>query len=353
MELFKEGNVEFYAPAGDITKKLPVFYNPVMKFDRDLTIAVLQHFKGRYCDALAGTGIRGMRAAKEAGFEVWINDMNPKAIELVKKNLKKNKITAEVSHSDINLFLRQFREGKFDVIDIDPFGSFITAFDSAVRALHRDGGLLCLTATDTAPLCGVSVKTCQRRYDAKPLRVSFAKEIGLRILIGACARMIAKYDFGFKPLLCYNHRHYFRLFLLTDNSMDNADEMLKKVCYLQYCPKCDWRDYAKVDRFKEKCPNCRGRLDWTGPLWSGEFADVDFLKKLSVDNKEIDKLISLLKQEQQVTVPFYDLHHLAELNKTMTRKKDDIIGEIRSKGKKAYNTHFCTTGIRSEILPSF
>lgn len=360
MRLFREGDIEFYAPEGDITKKLPVFYNPVMKFDRDLTIAVLRAFREsraskevpRYCDALAGTGIRGMRAAKEAGFDVWMNDMNPKAVELIKKNVGENGIKAEIAHSDVNLFLRQFRDGKFDAIDIDPFGSFITAFDSAVRALHRDGGLLCLTATDTAPLCGVSIKTCQRRYDAKPLRVSFAKEVGLRILIGSCARMISKYDFAFKPLLCYNHRHYFRLFLLTDNSMERADEMLKEVAYLQHCQKCDWRDYAAIDGFKERCPKCGGRLDWAGPLWSGRFADVDFLRSLSFEDKEMEKLLGFLRKEQQIVAPFYDLHHIAELNKAVTKKKSGIIGSVRKKGGKACETHFCDTGIRSSIPPS-
>jgi len=177
--IFKEGEVEFHASEGEATKKLPVFYNPAMAFDRELTSAISKNYSGKYCDGLAGSGIRGMIAAKN-GFEVSLNDASESAIKILKKNLKANKIKANVSCEDVNLFLRQHRCDKFDVIDIDPFGSFMSSLDSVFRAINRKGGLICLTATDTAPLCGVSINTCQRRYDARPIRVSYAKEVGFK-----------------------------------------------------------------------------------------------------------------------------------------------------------------------------
>jgi len=352
---FREGEVEFYAPEGDATKKLHVFYNPVMALDRDLTVAVLRAHGGRsYCDALAGSGIRGMRAAKETGFkDVFFNDSSDEAVGLIKRNLKRNDIEGQVSCEDINLFLRRFRRDKFDVIDIDPFGSSIVALDSALRAIKRKNGLLCLTFTDTAPLCGVSIKTCQRRYDARPIRTSYAKEVGLRILIGACARMVAKYEFALRPLLCYNRRHYFRLFLTTENGMKKADDMLSQMSYLQHCFKCDWRGYAAVDRFEDKCPNCGAKLDWAGPLWTGVFADTQFCGNLEGSHPEIRNLARLIANEQEIATPFYDLHHFSKLRKVLCPAKNGLMAKLRETGHKAAETHFAKTGIRSDVLPDF
>ncbi len=355
MKTFSEGKIEFCAPEGDATKKLPVFYNPEMEFDRDLTVAIARAVGGRkYADALAGSGIRGMRACGEAGFkELFLNDSSPDAINLIKRNLMKNGIEAEVSCEDVNLFLRRFRCEKFDVIDIDPFGSSIVALDSALRAVKRKGGLLCLTFTDTAPLCGVSVKTCQRRYDARPIRTSYAKEVGLRILIGACARMSGKYDFSLKPLLCYNRRHYFRLFLQTENGIQKANKALEPLSYLQHCFKCDWRGYANVGRFLESCHHCGAELAWAGPMWAGQFADAGFCEKLESDNPKIEELAGLIAREQEVSEPFYDLHHLCKLRKSQCVPKSQAIENVHKKGKKASETHFSRWGIRSGVLPEF
>ncbi|HIE41109.1 MAG TPA: hypothetical protein EYP80_00430 [Candidatus Aenigmarchaeota archaeon] len=43
----KEGKVEFFVPIEEkLTKKVCVFYNPVMKFDRDLSEIIISILKG-------------------------------------------------------------------------------------------------------------------------------------------------------------------------------------------------------------------------------------------------------------------------------------------------------------------
>mmetsp|Transcript_5010 Transcript_5010/g.12093 ORF Transcript_5010/g.12093 Transcript_5010/m.12093 type:complete len:92 (+) Transcript_5010:49-324(+) len=46
----------------------------------------------------------------------------------------------------------------FDVIDLDPYGSAAEFLDGAVQAVS-DGGLLCVTCTDKAVLCGRNTET--------------------------------------------------------------------------------------------------------------------------------------------------------------------------------------------------
>ncbi|NOY11532.1 MAG: tRNA (guanine(10)-N(2))-dimethyltransferase, partial [Archaeoglobi archaeon] len=47
-----------------------VFYNPRMEFCRTADMEVFRHLRSKsYLDALAASGVRGIRAMLEAGFE--------------------------------------------------------------------------------------------------------------------------------------------------------------------------------------------------------------------------------------------------------------------------------------------
>src|SRR3989338_10602911 len=103
MKKVKEGKAEIFVEEGDPTKKLPVFYNPEMEEQRNLTISVLNsYFKKSFlaCDPLAGSGVRGIRILKETKGKVVLNDITTKAVELIEKNLKLNKLRSEVSQKD-------------------------------------------------------------------------------------------------------------------------------------------------------------------------------------------------------------------------------------------------------------
>jgi len=96
----KEGEASISLTSEDkISKSLPVFYNPVMKLNRDISIILLNALgkKGmQMCDPLAGTGIRSLRFLKELkqgiAESVTVNDANPRFPEAIKANLKRNKL---------------------------------------------------------------------------------------------------------------------------------------------------------------------------------------------------------------------------------------------------------------------
>ncbi|XP_011810329.1 PREDICTED: tRNA (guanine(26)-N(2))-dimethyltransferase [Colobus angolensis palliatus] len=58
---------------------------------------------------------------------------------------------------------------RFDVIDLDPYGSPTPFLDAAVQAVS-EGGLLCVTCTDMAVLAGNSGETCYSKYGAMALK---------------------------------------------------------------------------------------------------------------------------------------------------------------------------------------
>lgn len=354
LKKIKEGKIEIYYYPGEISKKTKVFYNPDMRFNRDISVSALKVFqrnikrKLTVMDVLAGTGIRGLRYSKEVkGInKVILNDLNPSAIKLIKKNIKLNKIkNAELYQKDANVLLSEYKY-LIDFVDIDPFGSPIQFLDSAARAVSNKG-FLGITATDTGPLCGTYPRTCFRRYNSKPLRVDIKKEIGLRILISSIVKECSKYDKGFIPVLCLSKRHYFRVFGRIDKRKSGAEKALDNIGYILYCNKCGFRSFSK--EILEKCENCNSKLDYAGPLWIGNIFEKSFCKKMYENNKneESRKFLEIVKEESKFNFLWYDLHDLSKKTKKEIPRTEDLIKKLRKKGFKATRTHFSGSGIRT------
>jgi len=69
-------------------------------------------------------------------------------------------------------------------VDLDPYGSPTQLLDSAVQAV-AEGGLLLVTATDMAVLCGNNGEACWGKYGSYPLHRPYCHEMALRILLAA------------------------------------------------------------------------------------------------------------------------------------------------------------------------
>ncbi len=99
------------------------FYNPRMRLNRDVGVAMARALEVTdYLDALAASGARGLRVAKEAGVSsVALNDVSPRAVALIKENARLNGLEGcEILSSNANVLLHQRH---FEAVDLDPFGS--------------------------------------------------------------------------------------------------------------------------------------------------------------------------------------------------------------------------------------
>jgi tRNA (guanine26-N2/guanine27-N2)-dimethyltransferase len=107
--IFQEGEIKFEVPPGEITKSSEVFYNPVMEFPRDVSIAVYKSLfsEGSFLDSLSASGVRALRVAKEVGLDVTANDLNPSAVRLIKKNAKKNKLKISVENRNASALMAE------------------------------------------------------------------------------------------------------------------------------------------------------------------------------------------------------------------------------------------------------
>lgn len=352
-----------YAPS-----KAPVFYNPVMELNRDLAVLSLSAFQKlvkrelRICEPLTGCGIRGIRIAKEVDYvkKVILNDINEKAVMLVKANVVKNKLSDSISveNLDANILLSRYGVPKkrFDYVDIDPFGSPIPFIDNALRAT-RNNGLIALTATDLAPLCGVHPKACLRKYGGKPLRTEYSHELALRLLAGALVKSAAKYDIGIKVLFSQSSEHYIRLYSQIDYGAKKADKSLKELGFIYHCFNCFHREVDKHRVYKEQCPECGGKMNFAGPLWIGKIHDEEFVVLMEKEsrskslrhNRRIRDLISLAKMEAKAPIAYYRVDRICDRYNLPNPSVRSVIKKLKNLGNPAVRTHFSTCGIKSPV----
>jgi len=372
-QLITEGKVklevpdlsQFKTPAGDYAPSLtPVFYNPRMEPCRDISVSAVQILANeigglRVCDPLAGVGARGVRYAKEVRgvSKVTVNDYSIEAFELIERNAELNGLGSviEVRREDANALLWRNR-GWFDFVDLDPFGSPAPFIDAACAALAR-GGMLAMTATDTAPLSGTHARACLRRYGAKPIKTEYCHESGVRILIGFSQRVAGKHDLALVPVLAHSTQHYFRVYLRARKGAQRADEVLKQLGYVSHCSACGRRvlTYGTVPKLPSAC-ECGNRLVHAGPLWLGKLMDQTFVNKvrgdLAVRNFKLEKqelaLLYRCAEEAEGPPMFYDVHEIARHAGVPPPKIAELIVKFRERGYFASRTHFSGTGFRTD-----
>ncbi len=356
MRKITEGSSEIFIPAEEkISKKLPVFYNPAMKLNRDATILLLQQFPAMsLCDPLAGTGIRAIRLAKEVKHNsITANDLSERSAALIKKNMGHNNVKFEVKNEDANIML--LKSTGFDFIDLDVFGSSNFMLDSAIKRVSRNG-ILAVTNTDTAALTGTYPEACVRKYWAKAKRDYLMHETGLRILIRKVQLIGMQYEKALSPIFSYFKEHYFRVFFRCIKGKKLCDEIS-----------------GHHGMFNDAGPL------WLGNLWDNKLADkmhsallkaqignkplkTDLTKNkiltkkniIISNNQDYNKLLNFLKtikEESKINAAgFYDMHGIAEKRKSgRIMKKSELIEKIRGRGFKAAETHFSGTGIRTDI----
>ncbi|KXB07525.1 hypothetical protein AKJ51_01135 [candidate division MSBL1 archaeon SCGC-AAA382A20] len=357
LENFRTSSKEY------VPSKTQVFFNPVMEISRDLSVSSLNVLGEdieslRICDSLAGVGARGLRYSAELGniSKVVVNDWNPKATKLIRKNVKLNELSrVEVRNEEANTMLYNHRP-RFHVIDVDPFGTPVPFLDSSFSAISRRGILL-VTATDTGPLCGAYQKACLRKYGAWPLRTSYSREIGLRILIGSVQRRAAGYDLALTPVLSHATQHFFRIHFEVDQGAKKADEIIKRQGYISHCYDCGKRTLRKgwLPSLPETC-ECGRDFDHAGPLWLENFAEKKHLEKVLEDLHSRDfgsiergtKILNSCLDEADGPPLFYDLHKVSSRAKSSPPKLKYVLKKLKKSGYFASKTHFSNTGIRTD-----
>ncbi|KAM0677956.1 tRNA methyltransferase 1 [Binucleata daphniae] len=334
-----------------------VFYNPAQKFNRDLTILVINNYLKNKQDvkifeAMSATGLRGIRFAKELEGEckIYLNDIDEDALHSIRANLIDNNITKieenvfvyndkkiYLSNDNCNLALHK-NANNFDVIDIDPFGCCTSFIDAALSNIKHDG-LLCLTSTDTGVLCN-NIQKCYIKYNAMIMKTPAHHEQSLRILLGYICKAAGKFNKHIEPILCVSVDFYIRLFVKLRKG--HFKKSYEDVSYYLYCCNCFYTKEVNRDRKIQtnSCDHCKQTLKICGPLYNKKIKDSNFIDTMieRANNNRISGVLLLIKDEID-TFLFYVIPDLCHYLRCDCIPLVKFITAILNLGYKASLTH--------------
>ncbi len=356
-----EGSTRLLVPSVSLTADppptSPIFFNPVASLNRDVSVAMVAATRGKtFCDSMAGVGARGIRVAHEVERveDVTLVDFNRGALALGRKSARLNRVLrkCEFSESETSsyLFSRYGREARFDYVDVDPFGTPIGQLQGALRAT-ADGGLMSLTATDTAVLCGVYPDAALRRYGATPLNNHFSHETAIRVLAGAAARTAASLDIGVEPVAAHSTRHYVRLFVRVGTGASRADSGLRNVGHLSWCPSCGHAQVASVDN--RTCAKCGKRAKVAGPLWVGSLISPAVIEsaRMAAARMNLGPAASILDELEGIEgfPPWsFSIEKICSVLKVATVPESLVMLNLRNAGFRSMRTPFEKTGVKTD-----
>lgn len=301
---------------------------------------------------------RSIRFAKEIpGVQsIVANDFDKKAVGYINRNIEYNRVSELVTPScnDASMVMYQHKRprDRFDVIDLDPYGSPCQFLDAGVQSV-RDGGLLCVTCTDMAILCGSNApETCYAKYGSMPVKGKFCHEMALRIILQSIESHANRYGRFIKPLISLSADFYVRVFLQVFSSQKIAKETVTKQSMMYHCGGCGafvlqsigCKKTLKNENFKyfpstgppvsERCEHCNSRHQLGGPIWSDPLYDTGFinrvLKRVETDpsrfttSDRITGILTVMTEELQDIPLYYILDHLCSLLHLKTPKLPDF-----------------------------
>ncbi|KAE9549975.1 hypothetical protein FO519_006817 [Halicephalobus sp. NKZ332] len=311
------------------------FYNPVMQFNRDLTVTVMRQFVAdrsddqpddiseeaekrpkkkwynsgpvRVLDALSATGLRAIRFAQEVPEiqKIVANDFSESSVKNIKRNVAENGLEnlIEVNCDDAKLLMMKHTSysTRFHIVDLDPYGTAAPFLDAAVQSV-ADGGLLMVTCTDMAVLCGNAPEACFLKYKSTALKHSANHEMALRILVRAIDAHANVYGRYVEPVLSVSIDYYIRVFVKVFTSPSKAKLSAARVANVLACTGCKAFELIpilkttdvgnKITKFTPtvlkpkitgedgKCRHCDSALHLGGPIYSAPIQDKKFLEKL-------------------------------------------------------------------------
>src|ERR687896_11995 len=335
LALAVEGRTKILVPRASLqstvaTKREPVFFNSAAEFNRDISVIAYSSFLsnpnvGFYnnknnrrhqgnevvmADSLCGTGARGLRVAVEAiGVDkIYFNDANPLAVEIAKKSSSINQVkdkcmfsvndackfllngttqkndtpvtaaSSQINNEEISSNKNNSKQ-RFTIVDLDPFGSPANYIDCVMRSV-QNGGLVSVTATDTAVLCGKYPDVCLRKYYGMSLSNPYSNELALRLLMSLMALTSSRLGIGIRPLFAHTNMHYVRIYIQAVLSSKMANSVFDNIGYIQHCFRCGNRTASSPDNKSEVCELCSASLKTAGWLWTGKIYDKVFIKEM-------------------------------------------------------------------------
>lgn len=280
-------------------------------------------------DALSATGLRALRYARELPFvtSVTANDLTPSAVDAIRRNAEHNgvgsKVIANLGDARAHMYSllaeevtrdhdrvkhgkrSKFKGRRYNVIDLDPYGSAAPFLDAAVNAVRDDGGLLCVTCTDSGVWASNGYpEKAYALYGGVPIKGFYCHEVGLRLILHAVATSAARYGLAIEPLLSLSIDYYVRIFVKIKKSPAQVKFLAGKTMVVYTCDQgCGSWETQLLARNKKtsnksgkgtfykhgsalaptvdaNCKHCGYKMHIAGPMYAGPLHSPDFINKI-------------------------------------------------------------------------
>ncbi|KAF4094423.1 hypothetical protein AMELA_G00015190 [Ameiurus melas] len=330
-------------------------------------------------EGLAASGLRSIRFALEVpGLKrVTANDFSAKAADLITRNTHHNNVThlMETQNRDASILMYEARgkNARYDVIDLDPYGSPAPFLDAAVQAVS-EGGLLCITCTDMAVMAGNSGETCYSKYGSVSVKSKYCHEMALRIILHSLDQRANVYQRYIQPLLSVSVDFYIRVFIRVRTGQATVKNSASKQALVYNCVGCGafhlQRMGKKTSQGKnmkysaatgppvgESCPYCGQRHQLGGPIWAEPIHDVEFVQKVlrAVSgnpsrfgtSKRIEGVLSMVTEELQDVPLYYVLDQLSSTIHCNTPSMLQFRSAVLNAGYRVSLSHACKNAVKT------
>lgn len=307
---------------------------------------------------------------------IVINDLDSRAVATIQRNVKFNNISPEIcvpNEGDANIVMLSRKKNQlFDVVDLDPYGSAAPFLTAAVQSLV-DGGLLCITSTDKAVLCGNKVETCFSKYGVMPVKAPYHHEMATRILLSAIQRQASIYSRYIVPLFSMSVDFYVRVYVRIYTSANLVKGIGASYSRLRQCIQCDSfaldplgkksmkgtnvRCTPSLSSEDHHCDQCGSAFKVGGPMWSEPLHDRQFLGTCLEALRSVHKGLGTFQRmegvlsvaQAELESPFYYcLPSLCSRIRLSTPKVKRFRSALLNAGYKVSQTHCEPTGTKTD-----
>ncbi|CDW99515.1 hypothetical protein [Sporisorium scitamineum] len=275
---------------------------------------------------------------------------------------------------------------RFDVVDLDPYGSAAPFLDGGVQSV-ADGGLLCVTCTDLAVLAGHNYpEKCFSQYGGVSVKAEFSHEVALRLVLHTIATSAARYGRYIQPMLSLSIDFYLRTFVRVWTGPVEVKNVASKTGTVYICTHC--QDFH-VQRFGratqtantgktgqtninyrynsaqgppvgERCNECGNRMHLGGPMWLGDLHDADFCNSVLANldanpqafhtSPRIRGMVSLAAQELSgdKSMFYFTPPKASGLFHCVSPPLDRMVSALLSAGYKVSRSHAAAGSLKTD-----
>ncbi|XP_009433044.1 tRNA (guanine(26)-N(2))-dimethyltransferase isoform X2 [Pan troglodytes] len=294
-------------------------------------------------EGLAASGLRSIRFALEVpGLRsVVANDASTRAVDLIRRNVQLNDVAhlVQPSQADARMLMYQHQRvsERFDVIDLDPYGSPATFLDAAVQAALR----IVLHSLDLRA-------NCYQRFVVPLLSISadFYVRVFVRVFTGQ-AKVKASASKQALVFQCVGCGAFHLQRLGKASGVPSGRVKFSAACGPPVTPECE---------------HCGQRHQLGGPMWAEPIHDLDFvgrvLEAVSANpgrfhtSERIRGVLSVITEELPDVPLYYTLDQLSSTIHCNTPSLLQLRSALLHADFRVSLSHACKNAVKTDAPAS-